>query len=89
MVPSGCLWLMTAAKRYKGVKGAFSANETFFVFSLQFGIGRDRRTDAAVISRWQPPRLVGLPETILKGGRDEKYLKVGEMKNTKDGRDEK
>ena len=42
-----------------------------------------------MISRWQPPRLVGLPETILKGGRDEKYLKVGEMKNTKDGRDEK
>ena len=39
VVPSGCLWLMTAAKRYKGVKGAFSANETFFVFLFSLGLG--------------------------------------------------
>ena len=79
LVPGGRLWFLAVVfGLWQQLKDTKVSKELFqrkkiFCFSLQFGIGRDRRTDAAVISRWQPPRLVGLPETILKGGRDEKY----------------
>ena len=73
VVPSGCLWLMTAAKRYKGVKGAFSAKETFFVFLFSLGLGEI----GGRMRQWyragsRPDSLVFLKQ----------YLKVGEMKNT-------
>ena len=73
VVPSGCLWLMTAAKRYKGVKGAFSAKEIFFVFLFSLGLGEI----GGRMRQWyragsRPDSLVFLKQ----------YLKVGEMKNT-------